>query len=251
MPRHVEAINQINGKIVDIINDFRSPDAWKEIVKKPEVDCIVVLTPNDLHFEIAKKAAEEGKIVLCEKPLAIRSEHVKELSVFKDIYTVLQLRHHPEVREIKKIVSFNQNYEIKMDISVYRDSDYYKSWKGKKERSGGILFNLGVHYFDLLIYLFGAPIDFRTKEISEKNGEGIIKGNNYVCSWRISTNASRKEQKRIFEINGRNYNFSSKDNLSYENLHRFVYRDLLEGKGVTPDEAFRSINLIENLYDKY
>ncbi len=251
MPSHIKAINYVKGKIVDVVNDFRDPDDWKKIIKRPETECIVVLTPNDLHFEMTKSAAEEGKIVLCEKPLTIRSEHVKELSDYNDIYTVLQLRHHPEVKKIKKMISSDQNYEIKMDISVYRDSDYYKSWKGKKERSGGILFNLGIHYFDLLLYLFGGPVDFETKKITEKTGVGTIKGNNYVCSWRVSTNASRYEQRRVFEINGKNYNFSSKDNLSYENLHRFVYQDLLENRGVTPEESLKSINLIESLYNSY
>ena len=71
MPRHVEAINYIKGDIVDIINDFRNPNDWMEIIKRPEADCIVVLTPNDLHFEMVKMAAEEGKIVLSEKPLLL------------------------------------------------------------------------------------------------------------------------------------------------------------------------------------
>jgi UDP-N-acetyl-2-amino-2-deoxyglucuronate dehydrogenase len=249
MPRHVEAINNINGEIVDIINDFRGEDDWKRIIKKPEADCIVVLTPNDLHYEMVKMAAEEGKKVLCEKPLAIKSQDVKELTQYSDIYNVLQLRYHPKVKKLKEEIDKDNNYEIEMDISVHRDPKYYSSWKGQKGRSGGVLFNLGVHYFDLLQYLFGMPEKVKTTSLDDKTGEGIITGRNYTCKWRVSTDEPRETQRRVFKINGVNHNFSSKDNLSYENLHRFVYRDLLEDKGVTPEEALKSTKLIESLYE--
>ncbi len=249
MPRHVEAINNINGEIVDIINDFRSSEEWREIIKKPEADCIVVLTPNDLHYEMIKESIKSGKKVLCEKPLTIKSEEVKELMSYSDIYTVLQLRHHPKVKILKKEISSDQNYEIEMDVSAHRDPPYYECWKGQKERSGGVLFNLGIHYFDLLQYLFGMPEEVKTSKLNDKTGEGIIKGKNYSCRWRVSTDEPRETQRRVFKINGVNYNFSSKDNLSYENLHRFVYEDLLKGKGITPEEALKATKLIESLYE--
>jgi len=251
MPRHAEAIYYTKGKIIDIVNTAHGQNTWKKVVKNPKTDCIVILTPNDLHFEMAKEAAQNKKIVLCEKPLAIKSEHIKILTKFPDIYTVLQLHHHPKVKKLKKEISPEKDYQIKMDISVHRDAYYYKSWKGQRERSGGVLFNLGIHYFDLLRYLFGMPTEIKTTKLNDKTGTGIIKGKNYICNWRVSTNTSRDEQKRIFKINGTNYNFSSKDNLSYENLHRFVYEDLLEGKGITTQEALKSTKLIEGLYQDY
>lgn len=251
MPRHAEAIYATDGKIIDIVNTAYSDEKWREAVENPQVDCIVILTPNYLHFDIAMAAVENNKIVLCEKPLTINSEQAQILSQKNNIFTVLQLRHHHLVKRLKSEINNNNNYKIEMDISVYRDEKYYQSWKGQNEKSGGLLFNLGIHYFDLLLYLFGEPIKCLTDALDEKIGAGIIKGINYECRWRVSTDENQDNQRRVFKINGIDYNFSSKDNLSYENLHREVYQDLLKGKGVLPKEALRSIELVEKLYNTY
>jgi hypothetical protein len=85
--------------------------------------------------------------------------------------------------------------------------------------------------------------------LDDKTGEGIIKGDNYICRWRVSTDEARDKQRRVFKINGQDYNFSSQDNLSFEDLHRFVYQDLVKGKGQGPEDSLKSIKLIEKLYD--
>lgn len=245
-PRHIDAIKEIKGEITDIIDIDRS---WQDAVKNTNADCVVILTPNDLHFEMAKLAAECQKIVLCEKPLTIDSKQAEILSKYPNIFNVLQLRHHPDIKKIKKTIKETNN--IEMDISVYRDENYYKIWKGQKERSGGVLFNLGIHYFDLLLYLFGEPEKTIIHNLDDKTGTGIIEGKNYLCRFRISTDEKKENQRRIFRINGIDYNFSSKDNLSYEDFHKFVYEDLLKNKGVVPLEAVKSIKLVENLYKSY
>jgi len=248
---HLQAINKIGGKIVDAVNEANGKDAWREMVKNTEADCIVILAPNDLHFEMAKFSAENGKIVLCEKPLTIKSENVKVLMSYPDIFTVCQLRYHPFTKELRSKINPNEKYQIETDISVYREENYWKTWKGQKERSGGILFNLGIHYFDLLLYLFGEPSRILTKYVDEKKGEGEIEGKNFFCKWRINATEPRETQRRVFRINGKDYNFSSKENLAYENLHFYVYKDLLEKKGITPKEALKSIELIEKIYEAF
>ena len=248
---HVQAIVKAGGMIIDVVNEANGEDVWKEMVANTQADCIVILTPNDLHFEMVKFSAENRKIVLCEKPLAIKSEHGKILMNYPNVFTVCQLRCHSFVKELKSKIKSNENYQIEIDISVHRDENYWNSWKGQRERSGGILFNLGIHYFDLLLYLFGKPIQLTTNFLSEKTGEGEIKGANYLCQWKISAKEPKETQRRIFKINGVNYNFSSKENLAYENLHFFIYQDLLKKRGITPKEAFSSIQLIEKLYENY
>ncbi|MCX6719917.1 MAG: Gfo/Idh/MocA family oxidoreductase [Candidatus Staskawiczbacteria bacterium] len=250
LPAHVQAIRDVGGEIIDIVNNCHREDSWKNMVQSTKADCIVVLTPNYLHCEIIRESTKNGKIVLCEKPLTINSRDCEELIGIKNIFGVLQLRYHPLLKDIRENIKENGNV-INMDISVYRDQKYYEGWKGQKEKSGGVLFNLGVHYFDLLLYLFGEPTEIKTEYLDEKTGRGIIKGENYICNWQVSTDAKKENQKRIFEINGTNYNFSSKDNLSFENLHKFVYEDLLNGKGVGPKEALKSIELIEKLHENY
>jgi len=248
MPRHAEAIYYTKGKIVDIVNTAHGQNTWRKAVKNPKTDCVVILTPNDLHFEIALEAAKNKKIVLCEKPLTIDSKKAEILSKYPNIFTVLQLRHHPKVKKLKQEIKKDKEYKIKMDISVHRDAWYYKIWKGQTKRSGGVLFNLGIHYFDLLIHLFGKPIEVKTLTLNDKTGTGIIKGKNYTCNWKVSTDETKEKQRRIFKINNKSLNLSSKDNLSYENLHRHVYEDLLKGRGTNPQEALKSIKLIEQLY---
>jgi len=247
-PSHVEAIRHVGGKIRDIVNTARGEEIWREMVKTTDADCIVILTPNDLHFEMVNAASEAGKIVLCEKPLSLKSEELKTLVNKKNIFTVLQLKYHPLIKEIKEEMRNNSYYEIEIDISVYRDEKYYQSWKGQKERSGGILFNLGIHYFDLLIYLFGVPNIIERTLCAEKTASGLLKGENYSCSWRLSTDEKRGSQKRAFKINGADYNFSSQDNLSHENLHREIYRDLLVGRGAKPEDALDATVLTEKIY---
>lgn len=249
LPAHVQAIRDVGGEIIDIVNNAHKEDSWKNIVMSANTDCIVVLTPNYLHKEMILEAVKNKKTVLCEKPIAISSKDCKELIGKENVFSVLQLRHHPLLKEITAKIKETGNI-VNMDISVYRDKKYYDGWKGQKEKSGGVLFNLGIHYFDLLLYLFGPDVEVKTEHLDDKTGRGTIKGENYICNWQVSTDATKETQKRVFEINGINYNFSSKENLSFENLHKFVYEDLLSGKGATPEECLKSIELIEKLYEQ-
>ena len=248
MPRHAEAIYALGGKIRSIINTSHGEEAWREAIKKTDAEYVVILGPNDLHYPIAMAAADAGKVVLSEKPLSIKSEHVRELAKRPNIFTVLQLHHHPLVKQLEKEISPNKQYKIEMDISVHRDEHYYKSWKGELTRSGGVLVNLGIHYFDILVHLFGKPERAVLTYLDDKTGIGTLEGKNYFCNFKVSTGAERNNQRRVFKINNVDYNFSSKDNLSYENLHTDVYRDLIRGLGATPAMVLPSVELIEELY---
>lgn len=243
---HAEAITKIGGEIVDVIDESNGPDAWKEMIKKTEADCVVILAPNHLHFEMAKFLAENGKTVLCEKPLALKSEEVKILSQYPSIFTVYQLRYHPFVKKLKDEIKTDKTYQIEISVLVHRDEHYWKSWKGTEDKSGGIIFNLGIHYFDILLYLFGEPVEISTESLTYKSGKGKISGKNYLCNWKISAEVEKDNQCRLFKINGVNYDFTSK-----ENLHFFVYKDFLEGKGIVPEESMKSIELIEKIYENF
>ena len=244
-PNHVQAIKSTGGEIVEAIGEG-SLLSWREVIKNPNIDCIVILSPNNLHFEMTLASAKEKKIVLCEKPLTLKSEETRILMDYPNIFTVCQLRHHSFVKKLKSEIREDENYQIEMNISVHRDEDYWKSWKGVDDSSGGILFNLGIHYFDLLLHLFGDAIEISTQSLTDRVGEGKISGENYVCNWRISAQAPKDAQQRLFKINGVNYDFSSK-----ENLHSYVYKDLLKGKGITPKEALKSIELVEKIYERF
>jgi UDP-N-acetyl-2-amino-2-deoxyglucuronate dehydrogenase len=251
--KHLQAINQTGGKIVDVCDITHGRgEAWKNIVKNSEADCAVILAPNYLHYEIAKAANEAGKIVLCEKPLALKSDHVKDLADREDIFVVQQLRYHPEVKRLEKQIDKNKKYDISIDVSVFRDRHYFDGWKGDFEKSGGPLFTLGVHFFELLLHLFGPALDAKMDFFDGKTGKGTIRGENYDCQWLVSVGAGIDEPwKRTFTINGESFNLSSKENLAEENLHHFVYQDLLQNKGITPVDVLPAIKLIERLYGSY
>jgi len=231
-PTHLRAINEIRGKIVDAVNESHGEKAWKEMVKYTNADCIVILTPNDLHFEMTKFSAENNKIVLCEKPLVLNSKNAEVLAGYENIFNVLQLRYHPLIEKIKKEqLTKNIKHRIQMNIFFRRDDkSYICGWKNNKKRSGGFLFNLGIHYFDLLLYLFGRAKKIETSKIYERNNEcpeaeakGTIEGENYVCEWQMYINkkeGGRIIKKREFIINNTSYNFSSKDNLAEENYNQ-------------------------------
>ena len=249
MPRHAEAIEGLGGKIVDVVNTAYGEDRWKTgVMDNQKTDCVVILGPNDLHAPMARMAAENGKLVLCEKPLGISPESVRALAAFDNIFTVMQLRHHPLAQELREQVAAGGTFEIDMNISVYRDEKYFKTWKGDSARSGGPLYNIGIHYFDLLQHVFGPPKKIVTAALNDMVGCGTIEGDRYRCTWTVGIFRDRAGQQRRFLVNGKDYNFSSKDNLSYENLHRTVYREMLEGRGIRPLEALPSVELVDRLY---
>jgi len=227
MPTHIEAIQEV-GELVGI---------------NTKEDCVVVNSPNYLHYQHIKEHLD--KIVLVEKPLVIDAKQARELAQYDNIFTILQLRYHPLLKEIK-VKKMN---EIEMDISVYRDEKYFNGWKGDEEKSGGILFNLGIHYFDILFQLFGKPIASAC-DTDIRTAQGLISGEKYRCLWKLSVNEKRENQRRIFRINKKEYNFSKKDNLAYENLHKYVYRDLIQGKGVKAKDVVWLISFIQDLKSK-
>jgi predicted dehydrogenase len=89
-PTHIQSIKSVGGEIVEAIGE-RSLLSWQKIIKNPQTNCIVILAPNHLHYEMVLASAKEEKIVLCEKPLALSSKEVKELMNYSNIFTVAQL----------------------------------------------------------------------------------------------------------------------------------------------------------------
>jgi UDP-N-acetyl-2-amino-2-deoxyglucuronate dehydrogenase len=248
-PRHIQSIYTVGGKIIDVVNTAYGLSHWRTVIENTSARYIVILTPNDLHMPMSYCAAEAGKEVLCEKPATIRVGDAVRLCALRNVYTVLQLRYHPLVEKIKQAIQYREYNYITMNISVYRDERYCNSWKGDSARSGGILFNLGIHYFDMLLHLFGPATVVSLGKSDGKTAQGAVEGENYFCHWTVSTAAPRDKQQRAFFINGIDYNFSSADNLSYENLHKYVYEALLNGNCHTIQDALPAIELIERIYD--
>ena len=224
-PKHKEAIEKIGGKIIDKIDD---------------ADWVVILTPNYMHYEQIIGAVHMGKNVICEKPLVLKSEQCKEL-IGKKVYTILQLRHLPFLGDIKP-KAYQQIY---IRILVHRDEEYFKSWKGDNEKSGGMMFSLGIHFIDLVIRLFGEPYYAAPYWIKDKEIRGNFGNHDYNCDILVSVDADKDKQERTLIIDGKKYNVESD-----ENLHIKVYEDIMAGRGIGPEEALKSIKVAEKLQIK-
>ena len=257
--KHKEAIYQIGHKLLAVCDYDKEKSSleaplflnWKDMMDsayfRDSIDNVAICTPSFLHYKMARDFARAGKRVLCEKPLTLSSREAEILPA--NIFTVLQLRHHPKVKELKTR-DFSKVKKVEMRIVVKRDEEYWNSWKGKELYSGGILFNIGIHYFDLLIYLFGENYEITYCECSKEAAEGkIVFDKRIEVQFLLLIQKLEEGQKRELAIENESINFSSKNNLAEENLHIKVYQDFIENKGITPVEAAKSIKLVEKLWE--
>lgn len=254
-PRHISAIKSTGGKILmacDIDRNKHLPGipcttSYEFLTALPrwkDVHTIVICTPNDLHVEIARWAEKHGKSVICEKPFALKDD----LDGFEKTFVVMQLRHHPLFKALS-LVEIKDIEDAHMYVRVKRGHDYWSGWKGQENRSGGILFNLGVHYIDAAIQLFGNNYDVIESDSKEREAYSVLrfKGLKNPLKMTFSITDTDEGQDRFLMIDGRKYQFSDKDNLSFEDLHVKVYEDFLKGKGVRPDELKNLTKLIMKL----
>tara|TARA_R100001530_G_scaffold13251_3_gene12270 strand:+ start:6389 stop:7228 length:840 start_codon:yes stop_codon:yes gene_type:complete len=263
--RHVAAIEHIGGKLLmacDIDEEKKMKlDSDVEFFTKvgdmvtlekfnKEVDWVVICTPNYTHGELIKKVLKRGKNVLCEKPLVLSVKELEEIRELEarwgaKVYTVLQLRTSDKLKELRESLGDNNNVDI--NISMKRGDFYWDGWKGKETQSGGLLFNIGVHYFDLLLWLFGECLDFNVDYLSVKEGAGTLRLKKADIKWHINLKADKDNQYRVFEINGERLNLTR----ILENLHNKVYEQLLKGKGTTLKEVAPIIDLCEAMTNTY
>lgn len=240
--RHVQAIEATGGQIIMTcdIDPSKNPDYtdWELMMDSDafnEVDAVVICTPNYLHKPMAQKALALGKQVLCEKPLSIDG-----VDGLEDVNVVLQLRYAPQLKGLKP------EY-VSVVAKMYRDDSYWKSWKGNDLKSGGILYNLGIHYIDLLIFLLGEPIKVLDAYCDPKLVSGSAEFERGRGRFHIEIIDSREGQSRSVIVDGKEINLSDKDNLSYENLHTEVYKHFINGDGIPLSEARKSLELVDHI----
>ena len=219
-PKHQEAIEANGGAVRDF---------W--------YDWVVILTESFNHIDQIKKNCK--KPILCEKPLIIKKEDMDFLDGVPELFTCLQLRYldlNFEKSEFDK---------INIDIRTKRDKEYFESWKGNPEKSGGILLNIAIHYFDLLFHHFGFPEKMEVKccKLTDRFAEGMFMSKTFQADWRFEMGEDIKE-KRLFQVNKKKYDLSTK-----ENLYVPLYRDLLADKGISWLDVKKLYQLIFHLQE--
>ena len=254
---HIDAIENVGGKLllacdVDTNTFFKAPDYtvvhndWILMMKDPrfkEIDYVSICTPNYLHFPMALEARARGKKVICEKPLVLDCGETYHLD--NEVNTVLQLRHSPLYLQMGP--ALKETNEVAMDIHVHRGEWYFLSWKNDIVRSGGMCMNIGVHYFDLLMLLFGSlHVEEAEWVVPDRIAKGVLTNENTFISWTLSIIEPKATQRRQLNINGRMFNLNRK----FESLHTRVYEDVLEGNGIKPHSVRDSIKLVNNINQK-
>lgn len=213
---------------------------------KEDFDYLVICTPNYLHFEQALDGIVAGKKIILEKPAVIKYEdleYLKPYSLF--ISNIFQLRFNPELIKLKESIDKDKKYDVEFNVSVHRGDWYLDSWKNDKEKSGGLMFNIGVHYFDLLCWLFGEPINKQILFNDAKYCAGRLVFSNCTAEWKLRIDQPIDNQIRHLKINGETINLSD----NFEGLHTKVYQEIINGNRITLEDAEPVIKLLTN-YEK-
>lgn len=262
--RHLKAIKETGGELVasfDIADSVGILDAYfpksafftdefkfyDYLIDVMPVDYLVICSPNFLHEQQCLAGLKLNADVICEKPLCLTLSEWQNLSEAqqysdKKIYTILQLRHHPELTALIKDVSPDTTYEVEISYHTPRGNWYHQSWKGDKQKSGGIATNIGIHLFDLVCRLFGEATTIDVETETSTQSKGILHFNNTRVSWDLNIDAQNKASRSIL-INGKKIEFTE----GFSDLHTASYRHILDGAGFVLDDVRPSIEIVEKI----
>lgn len=254
--RHIQAMNDVDGHLliacdIDETKKHKSKNAtfytdWRNIFNDKDfdkIDYVSICTPNHLHFPMAKAFAKAGKKVICEKPIVIRQQDLDELKEYNDkISCVLQLRYNPEL--IKYREGLKGHCITDFAVCVHRDDWYFNCWKNNYKESGGLAFNIGSHYFDLLCWFFGKAISQKLEVHTDKEIKGYVEFEYCRTKFVLSIDQPIDNQYRYLHINGEELDLTK----HFEGLHTKVYKNILSGNSIRITDIEDSINLILNLF---
>jgi len=281
-PRHMKAIKDTGNNLlaaldpsdsVGIIDsyfpdtffftEFERFDRHIEKLKYDEninLDYVSICSPNYLHDAHMRFALRSGADAICEKPLVLNLRNIDKLqrveeNTGKKIYNILQLRLHPSIIALKeKILKENKDtkYEVKLNYITSRGNWYNSSWKGDESKSGGVATNIGVHFFDMLNWLFGDVQIIKVFQREKNTVSGYLEFSKARVQWYLSTDSNNlpiqiKEKNqstyRSITIDGEEIEFSG----GFTDLHTKVYEDILAGKGYGLNETRNAIEIVEKI----
>lgn len=221
------------------------------------VNYITICSPNYLHDAHIRYALRYGADVICEKPLVLNPWNLDALREMEQetgrkVFTILQLRHHPQVIALKNEVAagdVNHMYDLELTYITPRGLWYHASWKGDESKSGGIITNIGIHLFDMLLWVFGPVLDTAVHLRNHGRAAGTLQFARARVRWFLSIEADTlppeagKGPLRTLTLDGQHRDFSE----GFTNLHTESYRHILDHQGWTLDDAAPSIQLAHDL----
>jgi len=280
-PRHFKAIKETNNLLIaaldkfdsvgvldsyfpnaDFFTEFERFDRHIEKLKRnyTKLDFVSICTPNYLHDSHIRMALRRGADAICEKPLVLNPWNVDALmDIEKEsgqkINTILQLRLHPSIIALKnKVMSApkKEKYDIDLTYITSRGKWYDISWKGDESKSGGIATNIGVHFYDMLSWIFGEIQENVVHLRAKDKSSGYLEFKNARVRWFLSINEQdlpvhiqEKGQRtyRSITIDNEELEFSS----GFTDLHTKSYEDILKGEGFGMEEAQKSIQIVHDI----
>lgn len=285
-PRHMKAIKDTGNNLLAAMDpsdsvgildsyfprsyfftEFERFDRHIEKLKYDEgikLDYVSICSPNYLHDAHMRFALRSGADAICEKPLVLNPWNIDKLQKVEEntgrkIYNILQLRVHPSIIALReKILSEKKNtkYDVELTYLTSRGNWYNASWKGDESKSGGVATNIGVHFFDMLSWLFGKVQNLKVNNRELNTASGYLEFQNARVKWFLSTDSNylpievkEKGQTtyRSITIDGEEIEFSG----GFTDLHTMVYQDILEGKGYGLEEARTAIEIVHQIRGKF
>lgn len=284
-PRHMRAIKDTGNELIAALDPYdgigimdsyfpqayffteyerfdRFVDKWRRNGNK-KIEYIAITTPNYLHDSHIRFALRSGANAICEKPLVLNPHNIDQLKIIeeesgKKVFNILQLRLHESIVALKNKISKEllQNpdriYDVDLTYLTSRGKWYFISWKGDEDKSGGVATNIGVHFFDMLSWIFG-PIEENIVHLKQPDANaGYMRLKNANVRWFLSVNYdyipeniknSGKRTFRSIKVDGDEIEFSD----GFTDLHTKSYEHILSGKGFGLDEAINSINIVSSI----
>ncbi|MGG4605770.1 Gfo/Idh/MocA family oxidoreductase [Paenalcaligenes sp. Me131] len=236
---------------VDKLN--RSSDTRK-------IDYIAICSPNYLHDSHMRFALRSGADAICEKPLVLNPWNIDGLQEIekdtgKKVNTILQLRVHPAIIALKEKVQKldkNTKHEVDLTYITSRGHWYLQSWKGDVKKSGGIATNIGVHFFDMLHFIFGELQDNIVHRSDDTKAAGYLEYEKARVRWFLSVDvedvpqAQREAGQRTFRsitVDGEEIEFSG----GFTDLHTRSYEEILAGRGFGLEENRVAISTVAHI----
>ncbi len=283
-PRHMKAIKETENNLVaamdkndsvgvidshfpdaDFFVEFERFDRHIDLLKRKgtQVDYVSIASPNYLHDSHIRFALKNNSHAICEKPLVLNPHNIDGLKIIEEetgrrVYNILQLRLHSSIVSLKETVAAEVKanpgkvFDVDLTYLTSRGHWYFTSWKGENEKSGGIATNIGVHFYDMLGWIFGDLVDNQVHLKRQDASAGYLEFKHARVRWFLSVNydflpedvkASGQRTYRSITVEGKEIEFSG----GFTDLHTISYQDILSGGGFGLEEARKSIEIVSHI----
>ncbi len=276
--RHLRAIKETNNKLVasldkfdcvgkidsyfpnsDFFTEFERFDRHIDKLKREgtKLDYVSICTPNYLHDSHIRFALRHGAEAICEKPVVLNPWNIDALQEIeketgRKVNNILQLRLHPSIIELKNRIDNGPKdkiYDVDLSYITSRGNWYFISWKGDLQKSGGVATNIGVHFYDMLTWIFGDVEENIVHISTQSKAAGYLKLKRANVRWFLSVDyndipleikGNGQRTYRSITVNGNEIEFSG----GFSDLHNLSYQEILKGNGFGLEETKKSIETV-------